>query len=362
MRKKRCLGRFVILAVLFILGIGVRSSEAFFDGCSIPSMTDKPKPEWANDGWRKPGFYVGVGRVDKRRNTEEWIHAAEQAAINNLSRTISVTVESSFKDEMRQTSKEYKQKFEQDIKQVVETSVKENLRGVVITDKWLDKDNCVLWAVAEISQESVESTRKFQKVTYYYDSAGDLVKKQNKKVALEYLKDAMALLDGINFKYLPDAGGKPHWQSKLEREIDRLKGDVGSNTEKTLVSPLNVGKDVDKTIVEKVVGTIKAKMKRGERLLGSCESLDTCLDIASGQGYAHLALVKVEQQMTQSASGSYKGTLRVEVTVYDAAKRSVLKGPAEEYGQVVGWSEESIDWKMAADKVLASDRLNLMKE
>lgn len=361
MFKNHCLGHFVTVAVLLILGLGAQLSEAI-GGCFIPSMPEKPKPEWVSDGWRKPGYYIGVGRADKRKDAGEWIHAAEQEAINSLSRKISVTVESSFRDEMKQSSKEYKQKFEQDIKLVVETSVKENLRGVEITDKWLDKDSCVLWAVAEIPQESVESTRKFEKVAYYYNSAADLAKNQNKKVALEYLKDALALLDGINFKYLPESGGKPHWQSKLEREIERLTGDVGSSTGKTLVSPMGVSKDVDKGIVEKVIGAIKAKVKKGERLLGSCESPDACLDIAAGQGYTSLALVKIEQQISQSASGAYKGTLGVEVTLYDAQKRSVLKGPIDEYGQVVGWSEESIDWKMAADKVLGSERLNQLKE
>ncbi len=357
---KQSARHFVAVAIL-ALCLGAHVGKAF-GGCAIPSMADKPKPEWVKEGWNKPGYYIGVGRIDQRKNAEEWIHAAEQGAINSLSRTISVNVESSFRDEMRQTSKEYKQKFEQDIKQVVETSVKENLRGVEIIDKWLDRDNCVLWAVAEIPRDSVESTRKFEKITYYYDSAADLLKKQNKKVALEYLKDAMALLEGINFKYLPESGGKAHWQAKLEREIDRLKGDVGSNTEKTLVSPLNIAKDVDKAIVEKVIGAIKARVKKGERLLGSCESSDTCLDLATGQGYANLALVKIEQQISQSASGAYKGTLRVEVTLYDAAKRSVLKGPAEEYAQVVGWSEDGIDWKLAVDKVLGSERFNLLKE
>lgn len=351
----------VFFAVLFLVIADASSSHAgFFDSCSIPSMQDKPKPVWVKDGWSKSGYYSGVGRIDKRKDAEEWIKSAEQAAINSAAQQISIDVKSKFRDEMGKGSQDYKQKFEQDISLVVETSVKENLRGLSIADKWLDKDDCVLFALAQIPEESVESTRKFQKILYFYDSAGGLLKNQNKKVALEYLNDALAMLGEVNFKYLPESEGRTHWQTKLEREIERLKGDVGSNAEKTLVFPLRIGQNVEKVIVERVVGAIKTAVRKGERLAGNCDNTGSCLDVAYGQGYSNLALVKIERQITQSPTGAFKGTLRVEATVYDAQKRSVVKGPVEEYGQVVGWTEESLDWKMAADKVLASGRFDVL--
>lgn len=354
------MGRFCLMGLVYYF-ILLSNAYASMFGCEIPSMQDHQRPEWVAEGWRKPGYYIGIGRTEERKSSEEWLKSSETSAIDQLARSISISIESDYREEMQNSSKGFKDAFEQSIKTVVQASIKENLRGVEIAGKWLDGKNCVLWTLAIISEEKVEANRRFQKLGFLFDAAQTQKTAKNKKLAIAYLADANALLDGLNFKLIPESGGKDLWLSKLDREMKLLKGDVEYNTNKTMVAPLLLSDDVGDELVNKIIGAMRGRISNGERLLGSCRKEEECMDIAAGQGFGNLLLVKIGKEVSQSMTGAYKATVRVEITLYDTGKRAVKKGPYSDFSQVVGWAADSLDWNLAADKVLQSEQMNAVK-
>lgn len=86
--------------------------------------------------------------------------------------------------------------------------------------------------------------------------------------------------------------------------------------------------------------------------MAECSNVEDCIKRANERGFSMLALLKANSRVTTSQMGALKGTLTVSRTVYDIDSRKVLKGPDTVSAQVIGWSNEELDWHAAAEKAM----------
>ena len=131
------------------------------DSCTF--LPERPAPGWVN---KRPSTtdFVGVGSAPRMANPTDQIQAAEQNARTALAAEIEVAVDETVHLEMEEKNRATKTTTERESNTVVsqdaKQTVEQTLMGSRIEERWLDRDNCIVYALAIVSQSSVEEARK----------------------------------------------------------------------------------------------------------------------------------------------------------------------------------------------------------
>jgi len=208
----------------------------------------------------------------------------------------------------------------------------------------------------------VEARSRFGGMMGLYDEVKKHEGTMPKQAQLDFLTDAAAILEGVDFKYLPEESGKDFHATRLKKELDRLNAEFKMNEERTLFSVMQLPEGFPKSLSDKVVERVRSLSPGSDRLMGGCESLDACFRSAKDLGFSRLALLKLEKNVEQSGMGGYKGTLKIQASLYAVRSKSPTHDPAVVSGQVISWDEEKLDWETALDKIIKSGKLSFLGE
>lgn len=131
------------------------------DACTF--LPERPPPSWVN---KRPSTtdFVGVGSAPRMENPTDQIQAAEQNARTALAAEIEVAVNETVRLEMEEKNRTTKTTMEHEsstaVSQAAKQMVDQTLMGSRIEERWLDRDNCIVYVLAIVSQTSVEEVRK----------------------------------------------------------------------------------------------------------------------------------------------------------------------------------------------------------
>ncbi len=154
---------FTFLAAMAVLSV---SGNAYAEKYSYGSygkcdfLPEKKAPQWIGAGYKRSGYYMGVGTAGRRETVDEQMEASKHSALTAISSTISVTIKSTLRDTLIETSRGGASEMEQEIEMETDTSVEQTLRDTRYEDMWLDRKNCQLWTLAVVTEESVEAMKK----------------------------------------------------------------------------------------------------------------------------------------------------------------------------------------------------------
>jgi len=118
-------------------------------------MPESPMPSWIRTRPNLPGMHVGVGQAGQGTTPEVQIRAAETDALESLASEIEVRI----KSHLTVVETENRKSANTLVDSKTSSKVRQLLRGAQIEERWLDRPNCMLWALATVSEASVEKVR-----------------------------------------------------------------------------------------------------------------------------------------------------------------------------------------------------------
>lgn len=131
------------------------------DACTF--LPGRPAPGWVNKRPNTPDF-VGVGSAPRMPNPTDQIQTAEQSARMALAAELEVVINETVRMEMEEKNRTTKTTTEHEsnmaVSLVAKQTVDQTLMGSRIEERWLDRENCIVHAMATSSQASVEEGRK----------------------------------------------------------------------------------------------------------------------------------------------------------------------------------------------------------
>lgn len=342
-----------------VMAVGLSSSLSAWSGMfsSCDAGSTEPKPEWVSKlDYSLPGFYVGVGSADKGgKSKEEQTKAAENDAKSRLVQSIEVTI----KAENMQSTSVSKQGVQKDASSKVSVSAEEVLRDLQIKGRWVDPESCTHYTLMVISNDSVAQAKRekimknrLEKFKAKLAEGSDRDKNRDIKVRRKYLDDAQALLVDTDFSLLSEELGKEVYAKRLSDALAQSNKDASQVKGRVALFAINQDGALRADVIGKMLDQLRSVDSTADRLMADCNSVDDCISRAKERGFTMLSLLKASSQVVTSQMGSLKGTLSVSRTVYDIESHKVLKGPDTVTAQVIGWSNEELDWVAAAEKAM----------
>jgi LPP20 lipoprotein len=118
-------------------------------------LPEGPMPAWIRTRPNMPGMHVGIGQAGQLTTPEAQIHAAESDALDSLASEIEVRIKSNLVVVETQDGKS----ANTFANSKTESGIQQLLRDAEIQERWLDRANCMVWALATVSEASVEKVR-----------------------------------------------------------------------------------------------------------------------------------------------------------------------------------------------------------
>jgi hypothetical protein len=118
-------------------------------------MPESPVPTWIQTRPNLPGMHVGVGQAGQVTTPEAQIRAAETDALESLASEIEVRI----KSHLVVVETESGRSASTLVDSKTTSGIRQLLRDAKIQERWLDRPNCMLWALATVSETSVEKVR-----------------------------------------------------------------------------------------------------------------------------------------------------------------------------------------------------------
>lgn len=349
-----CMNRIFTGFLLSALFISQPAWAGLFSSCEGASK--EPRPEWVSKlDYSLPGFYVGVGSAGKEgKNREEQIKAAASNAKSNLAQGIEARIIS----ENKQLTQVNKQGVQQDAQSNVTVSAEEVLRGLKTKDQWIDKDTCSVYTLVVISVDSVKQAKreksmklKFEKFKELLAEGEDRNKNQDIKLRRNFLENAQATLADIDLSLLQEEAQGKVYVKRLNDAIILMNKETSQVRGRMALVALNTDGTLNAGVMGKMLDQLRASDIPTERLLGACSTEDDCKTMAARRGFSKLALLKAASKVEISQMGARKGTITIIRTVYDIDNHK-QQGPHTVSAQVIGWSNEELDWAAAAEKAM----------
>ena len=205
---------------------------------------------------------------------------------------------------------------------------------------------------------------KFNRMHDLYDKGTENKEVRNLNNKIELLSNALSLLDELDFKILQEERKSDFYQQKFNAEIARFKNKLDQNRSRILISHLLQSDKLSQGEVDKIIGHMMSLSNNIIRLSKGCDIVEHCRNISREKGFGRLALVKMNKDIKQSSMGAYKGTLSVEVTFYNVQPENdtIIKGPVFTFGQVMGWTEENLNWDEAIGKIIKSNKFTFLRD
>lgn len=328
-------------------------AAAFFGTCADAS--GEPKPDWVSKpDYSIPHQYVGVGAAENSgRTREEQARYAEDMAKSQLVQRIEVTIRS----DVSQTTRLNSQGIQQDVQNTLQATAEQVLRGLKVRDRWIDKD-CTYYTLVMVSEQSVVQARREklmkQRMERFRQTLADGAdRSRNRDIRLrrQYLEEAQGLLGEIDFRVLPEELGKETYARRLNEAVAALGKEESQVKDRVALVAINANGKLHGDVMGKMLDSLRSGMPGADRLLDECGNKDDCISRARERGFTRLALLKASNRVETSQMGALKGMLMVQRIVYDIESQRVLKDDTVT-AQVIGWSNEELDWHAAADKAM----------
>jgi hypothetical protein len=206
-------------------------------------------------------------------------------------------------------------------------------------------------SVAQVKREKAMKSR-FEKFKVQLEEGSDRDKNRDIKVRRKYLEDAQALLTDTDFNLLPEELGKEFYTKRLNEALDQINKESSLVKGRTALFALNQDGKLRADVMGKMLDQLRSGDNTADRLMTDCDTVEDCISRAKERGFSKLALLKASSQVGTSPMGAIKGTLTVSRTVYDIESHKIVKGPDTVSTQVIGWSNEELDWNAAAEKAM----------
>lgn len=167
------------------------------------------------------------------------------------------------------------------------------------------------------------------------------------------LENAQEILAGIDFKLLADVGeGKSFHEKQLKDAFAAIVKESSQSQDRMALFVLNKDHNLKDGVVGKMVDQLRTSDQTTDRLMENCEQEDECKKIAKERGFTKLTMLFANCQVGVSQMGSLKGKLTVTKKIYDLDSRKILAESLAVSAEVIGWSNEELDWNAAAEKVM----------
>jgi len=349
--------RKVLICAVLAAGVlgSMPAKGGLFSSCD--NGPSEPRPDWVRKlDYSLAGYHVGVGSAERDgKNKDEQSRASEDSAKAHLVEQIEVTI----KAETEQSTRVSKNGVQNDAMSKVNVTAEEVLRDLKVKGRWLDKDSCTQYTLVAISKESVAQARRektmknrLAKFKAQLAEGTDREKNRDIKVRRNYLEDAQALLADTDFSLLPEELGKEFYTKRMDDALELLRNEAAQVKGRTALFAINQGGGLHTDVIGKMLDQLKLGDQTADRLMGDCNSVEDCISRAKERGFTMLAMLQASSQVGTSPMGALKGTLTVSRTVYDIESHKVLKGPETVSAQVIGWSNDELDWNAAAEKAM----------
>jgi hypothetical protein len=350
MKKNRWLGVALAVGISFAL-----PAWSFPWSSSCEEAADKPKPDWIRDGYGEADLYVGVGSSSKSDKTERQAES-EALATQHLTEHIEVKINSV----NEQSTSVSNQRVQKDALSKVTVSAEEVLRGLHIKDRWMDKESCTLYTLIVTSKKEVALAKREKAMKNLLDSFKALLGEgtnRNKNPDLsdrrKTLEEAQEILAGIEFNLLPEVGeGKSFYKKQLDDAFAAIVKESSQSTGRMALFVLNKDHHLKDGIIGKMVEQLQTVDPSTVRLMENCDQEDDCKKIAKQHGFTKLTMLFANCQVGVSQMGSLKGKLTATKKIYDLDSRKILVVSNPVTAEVIGWSNEELDWSAAAEKVM----------
>jgi len=330
------------------------SSMSLFISCDGGS--DEPQPRWVSEpDYSEAGYVVGVGASAKSDKSDRMAEA-EANAKRELVGHIEVTV----KSENSLSTSVSNRKVQQDGLSKVTVISDEKLRGLKTKARWLDKETCTQYILVAISNKDVELAKRektmkalLEKFKAALATGKDRNSNPDVNERRKYLEDAQELLAGLDFKPLTDAGeGKAFYQKQLDEALASLNDEASRSKDHMALFALNKDHRLNDAVIGKMLDQLRATNQSADHVLANCNTEDDCIKVAKERGFAKVTMLNASCQVGVSQMGSLKGKLTVTKTIYDITRLKWQEGSPTASAEVIGWSNEELDWSAAAEKVM----------
>ena len=347
---------FLGAALLAGISFAMPAWSGFFSS-DCDGASDKPKPDWVSrQDYSKPGYYVGVGSSDKKDTTKRQ-EESETLATKELVEHIEVKI----KAENEQSTSVNNQGVQKDAFSKVTVSADEVLRGIVTQDQWLDKDTCRLYSLKVISTQAVaqaklEKTMKIRlgKFKERLAEGSNRDKNPDINVRRQDLADAQSLLQEIDFKQLSDVAtvnSRGYYEQQLKDAFASINKE-SSQAKGMAVFVLNKDHNLKDNVIGKMVDQLRSADQSTDRLMDNCDQEEACKKVAKEHGFGKLTILIANCKVEVSQMGSLKGTLTVTKKIYDLNNRRIIDESHAMSAEVIGWSNDELDWNAAEEKVM----------
>jgi hypothetical protein len=338
-----------LVAVIFCIPA---SSMSLFSNCDDGS--NDPRPDWVTrPDYSLQNYYVGVGQSEKSGKSEKQ-KESEMLAKRDLVEHIEVTI----KAENEQSTRVSNQKVQNDAQSKVTVSAEEVLRGLEIKSRWVDKDTCVQYTLMVISKKAVEQTKREKTMKNRLERFKILITEgssRNKNPDIndrrKYLEDAQEMLSETNFLLLPEENGKAFYEKQLNEALATINKET-SQAKGMALFVLNKDHNLKDGVIGKMVDQLRSADQSTDRLMENCDQEQACIKTAKERGFTRLTMLIADCRVGISQMGSLKGKLTVTKRVYDLDSRKILDESHAMSAEVIGWSNEELDWNAAAEKVM----------
>lgn len=340
----------VLLSAALAAGVlaSLSASAGLFSSCGAGA--NEARPDWVSKAdYSLPGYYVGVGSAEADGK------AAEGDARAHLVQNIEVKIIA----ETRKTTTDTGGKVQREAQARVIASSDEVLRGLQIRERWVDPQTCTHYTLMAVKEESVAQAKREKLMKQRMENfkvllaeGSDRDMNRDIKVRRKSLDDAQALLADTDFSLLPEELGKEVYAKRLKDAQVLLDREMSQVQGRTALFAINQDGTLRADVIGRMLDQLRAGDATTDRLMEDCNTVDDCIGRAKERGFTMLALLKTGSQVATSQMGSLKGTLTISRTVYDIESRRVLKGPETVTAQVIGWSNEELDWLSAAEKAM----------
>jgi hypothetical protein len=244
----------------------------------------------------------------------------------------------------------------------VTATAEEDLRGLKIRSRWVDKETCKQYTLMVISKKSVEKSHLEQTMKSRLEKFKELLvngtirdKTPDINDRRKDLEDAQELLQETDFKQLTEiaaVNNRTFYEKQLTDAFARLNKEASLSKDRMAVFALNKDHNLNEGVIGKMLDKLRVADQSADRLMDGCDEEQECIKAAKNRGFTRLTLLISNCQVGVSQMGSLKGTLKVTKKVYDLDSRKVLETPRTMSAEVIGWSNEELDWSAAADKVM----------
>lgn len=351
-----------ILFIMFLAAFLPQTANAgLFNSCKY--LPEEPRPKWTESGYEKSGYYLGVGFTDKKKKMEfkEFQDDSQQDALSTLVQSISITVESTFEKTQRVVDGDTKQnEISEDVKITSKIKADQLLRDVKFKDEWLDRKNCRLWTLAQIKKSTLNRIKAEVVMKDRVEKFEALIlsvmnKKDNsiydRKLSLD---NATAIFEDIDFAIVPSKLPRKFYLKKLNVAIESIKKELRHTQGKTLIAAIVEDEDMPQQAVNSMIDFVYDGVQDGVRLNENCLNINDCFNKATGRGFVDLVVLNIKKEVEISDFGTYNGSLLVDKITYNVESRRIINGPKNAFVEVIGWSEEELDWTIASKKIIES--------